>query len=447
VRGMSRLPGRKLCLLVSDGFLDGSGTRESRSIDLRRVLDAATRSGTVVYSLDTRGLVTGSADAGTVGTSSVMPGLQSRVDRQVEELLRDTLTTLADGTGGFLVRGTDLAGGLRRMLEDNETYYLLAYEPTNTQRDGRFRKIEVRLRGRAGLDARTRKGYFAPDAKAEAARSRAAAGTATTAAPLAPAEALTALAAPMAAGGIPVVLSAGFASLPPAGSQVLVRAHVDLAGVRWQHAGGRHRADLELVGGVFDAGGQPVGAPFGRRAELDVAVSELERARAAGLSYQQWIPLPPGRYEVRMLARERSLAQQGGATEHVDVPDLGHKKLALSAVFLSSPSPEAAAAAAAAAGRFKRGDSVSFQFYVYNAAVDGGATDLVYQAQVWSAGKAIAASRPQPARMQEKDGVPVAETNSLGLEGLAAGAYELRVVVDDRKARTTTLRRVPFTIH
>lgn len=105
--------------------------RESRSIDLRRVLDAATRSGTVVYTLDSRGLMTGS-DAGTTGSSAVLPGLQSRVDRQVEELLRDTLTTLAEGTGGFLVRGTgDLAGGLRRMLQNRPTTCSRTSRPTS----------------------------------------------------------------------------------------------------------------------------------------------------------------------------------------------------------------------------------------------------------------------------------------------------------------------------
>ena len=139
VRGFARMPGRKLALVVSDGFLDGAGSRESRSVDLRRVLDAATRSGTVVYALDSRGLLTGS-DASTT-TTGASPGLQARVARAAEQIKRDTLSTLSDGTGGFLIRGTnEPMGGLRRMLDDNEAYYLMAYESTNTKRDGRFRE-------------------------------------------------------------------------------------------------------------------------------------------------------------------------------------------------------------------------------------------------------------------------------------------------------------------
>jgi VWFA-related protein len=448
VRSFARMPGRKLALVVSDGFLDGAGSRESRAIDLRRVLDAATRSGTVVYALDSRGLLTGSdASTAAVGAS---PGVQARVDRAAEQIKRDTLTTLADGTGGFLIRGTnEPLGGLRRMLDDNEAYYLMAYESTNTKRDGRFRKIEVRIPSRPDLKVRTRTGYYAPDASKPAAASTRAAAPATVAPSLsiAPAEARALLSAPIDAGGIPVALRADYVDLPPAGSQVLVRAQVDLAKMRWQEAEGRHRADLELLGGVFDATGQPVGAPFGRRAELALDAPEYERAKASGLPFQQWLALPPGRYEIRLLARERGLVQQGGASLPVEVPDLKDKKLTMSGIFLSTASPGAPATTETVSHRFQRGASLSFQFYVYNPALDAeGHSDVVLQAQVWSGGKATAASPVQPVRLQQKDGVPVPETNVMALEGLAAGAYELRVVVQDRKAGATAFRKVPFTI-
>ena len=448
VRSFAPMPGRKLCLVVSDGFLDGAGSRESRAIDLRRVLDAATRSGTVVYALDSRGLLTG-ADASTAAVGA-SPGVQARVERAAEQIKRDTLTTLADGTGGFLVRGTnDLMGGLRRMLDDNEAYYLLAYEPINTKRDGRFRKIEVRLPRRPDLKVRTRSGYYAPDASKPATPTRAAAPAAPASSlPVAPAEARAVLSAPIDAGGIPVALRADYLDLPPAGSQVLVRAQVDLSKMRWQEAEGRHRADVELLGGVFDSTGQPVGMPFGRRAELALDPKEYERALTAGLQYQQRLALPPGKYEVRLVARERGLVQQGGASQSVEVPDLKEKKLAMSGLFLSTASAGAAATTETVSHRFMRGASLSFQFYVYNPALDAdGRSDVVLQAQVWSGGKATAASPVQPVRLQQKDGVPVPETNVMGLEGLPAGAYELRVVVQDRKGSATTFRRVPFTIN
>ena len=38
--------------------------------------------------------------------------------------------------------------------------YAIGYYPTNTRRDGRFREVQVYVDG-AGLQARTRRGYYA----------------------------------------------------------------------------------------------------------------------------------------------------------------------------------------------------------------------------------------------------------------------------------------------
>ena len=57
MQGLAPLPGRKVVVLVSDGFLVGLGAAENRAYDVRRITDAATRSGVVLYSLDTRGLI------------------------------------------------------------------------------------------------------------------------------------------------------------------------------------------------------------------------------------------------------------------------------------------------------------------------------------------------------------------------------------------------------
>ena len=145
------------------------------------------------------------------------------MERLSAQEFRETLTAVANDTGGFLVRGTnELAVGLRRMLEDNDTYYLMAYEPANTKRDGKFRKIEVRLPRRSGLVVRTRKGYLAPDDRNRPERL---AATGPTVGPVAApaldeAEARTALASPIPPNGTPLRLVVDYLDLPPAGSQV-----------------------------------------------------------------------------------------------------------------------------------------------------------------------------------------------------------------------------------
>jgi hypothetical protein len=453
VRQLVALPGRKICLLVSDGFYLGRGTDQDRTRDMQRVIDAATRSGAVVYTLDSRGLTGGEWREAGVRSADAPPGLQQSVGTQSQQLLRENLSALADGTGGFAVKGTnDLESGLRRILADNDAYYLLSYEPTNTKRDGRFRKLEVRLAGHPGLVVRTRKGYYAPDDKAP---DRATAATSFYL--LDEAEARAALGSPAPEGGVAVQLAAAYVDLPPVGPQALVGAHVDLERLGWRKEGKRERATLEIVGGVYDAAGQPVGAAFGKKADLDLSADEAKRARARGLEFQQTMPLSPGSYEVRLLARDAERRTLGGARDKIDVPDLASRKLALSSVFLSSSAPTGTSAKDAPSGaalqsvqtrrRFRSTEELAFQVYVYNPVVDEkGASDVVLQAQLRANGQLLAASKPLPVTFQEKDGVPVPQTNGMGLAGLPAGPCELRIVVVDKKANATAFRDVAFTI-
>ena len=456
LRGLSSLPGRKLCLLVSDGFLVGKGTSEERTGLLRQVTDAATRSGAVVYALDARGLTPGGADASVSGP--VMdPGLRERVAKLEKEESRETLQRLARDTGGLLVRETnDLGAGLGRMLADNEAFYLLAYEPANAKRDGRFRKIELRLPRHADFAVRTRAGYLAPDDRKPGKappRARLALPSLVAGPPALDAATLrTVLGAPVPPNGIPVLVTADYLDLPPEGPQAIVQARVDVAGLRWQQVDGRHKTDVEVLAGVYDANGNPVGLPFGRSFALDLAAPEYRQTREDGLRYAHRLPLSPGRYEIRVIVREPVLAPLGGASQSLEVPDLGTRTLTLSSLFVSTTSGAGAGEGEALRDaqllrRFTRSDTLYFQIYVYNALPDEkDATDVVLQAQIRSGKDLIAASRPQAVTFQQKDGLPLPQGNGMSLESLAPGAYELRVVVADRKADATAYRSVAFTI-
>ena len=51
--------------------------------------------------------------------------------------------------------------GVKRIVDDVSSYYLLGYYSTNAKLDGRFRSIKVRVK-RSGVDVRARRGYKAP---------------------------------------------------------------------------------------------------------------------------------------------------------------------------------------------------------------------------------------------------------------------------------------------
>ncbi len=82
-------------------------------------------------------------------------------------LSQDSLRVMGDETGGFaVVNRNDFRDAFQRIVDDNSSYYVMGYYSTNDRRDGRFRKIEVRLPDRPGLTVRARKGYVAPRGKA-----------------------------------------------------------------------------------------------------------------------------------------------------------------------------------------------------------------------------------------------------------------------------------------
>lgn len=78
---------------------------------------------------------------------------------------RARLQQLTDATGGhavFPLSMKDVEKAYARIVEEVRAQYLIGYVSTNPARDGKWRKVEVRVKGRSGgLKLSTRKGYFA----------------------------------------------------------------------------------------------------------------------------------------------------------------------------------------------------------------------------------------------------------------------------------------------
>lgn len=165
---MQELPGRKAIVLVSEGFamfgpgMDNGGVEYA----IKQLVDRANRAGVVIYALDPRGLVvTGLSAADNTGGMSAHA--VSNLAFQRGSALRETqngLRYIAGETGGFaVVDNNDLAGGLRRVLDDQRGYYLIGYQPEpgtfGTDTRGRFRNVKVRVT-RPKVHVRTRAGFY-----------------------------------------------------------------------------------------------------------------------------------------------------------------------------------------------------------------------------------------------------------------------------------------------
>lgn len=72
------------------------------------------------------------------------------------------LTYLAQQTGGFaILNNNDLSGGVRKVLDD-QSYYLIGYEPDSDTFDAktrRFNKLEIKVKNK-DLKVRYRSGFF-----------------------------------------------------------------------------------------------------------------------------------------------------------------------------------------------------------------------------------------------------------------------------------------------
>lgn len=132
--------GRKAIILVSDGVDQGSEVTE------KEALEAAHRSDTMIYAI---GIADPDYYRRTVGRSYRGSGV---------------LKKLAEETGGRAIFPSG-PGELREAFEQIATelrsQYSLGYTPTNRARDGRFRKIKIKVK-RRGLRVQARRGYYAP---------------------------------------------------------------------------------------------------------------------------------------------------------------------------------------------------------------------------------------------------------------------------------------------
>jgi VWFA-related protein len=458
-RGLAGVTGRKALFLVSNGFLTGISTHSTTHFDLRRIADAGTRAGVVVYSLDVAGLRAAPPGAGAASQRRPVPatiGTIEAMHRRSEAATRDAMHALAADTGGFLAENSnDIRAGLREMLKDTEAYYVLAYEPTNTQRNGSFRRIEVRVPGVPGAKVRTRSGYFAPDdrhlevaAGAAAARARRAEQRRTEMR-----AALTSL-APLAA--IPVRLSADFVSLDGAATEVVVSGSVDVGMLPFVRRPDRRQATVETAALVYDEAGAVAATLETERTSMDLTDADYEQLRRRGVPYQRAVLLKPGRYQVRLAVREDATGLLGSAWQRVEVPDLAPGRLSLSSLFLlrddgpsaAAASPEAIPALHSAQGRplFGRTESLYVQLYAYNPKRDAsGQVNLVSQAQVLRGGDLLATAAPEPMVETATSG-PVPHLSRIKLARLEPGDYVLRVTVTDRNAGEMVARAVAFSV-
>lgn len=159
--------GRKNLIWLSSDFPVGlehallespSAQNENYYREIAEVSSALSSSQIAVYPIDIRGLQSDEMDVSLLRAPSSAQRAR-RIDMQWST--QSAMKDIADQTGGeAFYNRNDLAGAMRRSLDEGANYYTLAYAPLNQEWNGMYRRIQVRVAVQ-GAKTRHRSGYYA----------------------------------------------------------------------------------------------------------------------------------------------------------------------------------------------------------------------------------------------------------------------------------------------
>jgi VWFA-related protein len=299
--------GRKSVILVSEGFIYDPNLSEFKD-----VVQASRRGNAAMYFLDARGL----AGMPTFFTAEFGPPIDTR---DIGAVFLDTLQeaegaeSLAADSGGFSIKNTnDLGKGIQRIADESRSYYLLGYNSSNASKDGRFRKVSVKVPGRKGLTIRARKGYFAP------LEGKTIAKKAETVDPVIQA----ALDSPYQEQGVPIRTTAYVFDETLLGkASALLAADVDISKFAFQEKDGRFQDTLDFLIVVAH---RETGEFFryDQKIEMNLRPATRERLAASWYPVVRDFELAPGGYQAKIVVRDKNNGRVGTVIHEFEVADL-----------------------------------------------------------------------------------------------------------------------------
>jgi len=306
VRRISAMPGQRVIILASPGFLV---VDELRPEELE-VVDRAVRSNVVISSLDARGLYT-QDPAGDIADRQYdvnVTRAKFAYQQQEDIAVADPLAEMAAGTGGtFIQNSNDFDAGLRRLASAPEYIYLLGFSPDNLKSDGSFHALKVKLAPPSKLNLQARRGYYAPrhdEDQAAAAKQ----------------ELEDALFSRDEIHDLNVDLHTQFFKSNESDAKLTVIAGISLKQVPLRKEGGRNRDDLTVVSAVFDNDGNFISGVT-KTVELrlkDDTVQKLADGRP--LTIRTPFDVHPGKYVVRLVVRDAEGKLMSAENSVVDIP-------------------------------------------------------------------------------------------------------------------------------
>ena len=313
----------KKSLLYFSGGIQRDGIENQAS--LRATINSAVRANLAIYSVDTRGLqaVTALGDASTGslrGTGAYSGGaLLNNMNNNFAT--QEMMGTLSSDTGGkAFFDSNDFAPAFAQVERDTSAYYAIGFRSTNPVRDGKYRKLTIKI-NRPGVKLEYRPGYYAPaDFKHSGHEDR-------------ERELEEQLASDLPATDIAVYLDALYFRLNENRFLVPVSLIVPGSQIPFVKGGDKDKATLDIIGSVIDEVKRPIGSA---RQTIKLNLDPSLAARQKNIQYTTSFSLPPGKYQVKFVVRENQTGRMGSFVADITLPDMKKSPLKMSSIVLAS---------------------------------------------------------------------------------------------------------------
>ena len=311
-----------------------SGMNQSgadNQVQLRRTIDRAVRANVSIYAADMRGLqaMVPGGEASQASTRGVSPFSGASVTNQFTHLAatQDTLTTMAEDTGGRAFFDSNNFGDVfKRVVQDTSAYYVLGFSSTNPARDGRFRRIAVRV-GQPDVKLEYRSGYyaardFAHSTKVDREQ-----------------QLQDQMASDLSATDLSAYVAAAYFRL--AENRFFVPVSIVVPGyqVPFTRETDKNKATIDVLGLMRDAEKRPVGRI---RDTVKLGGDGAHDLKRKTVQYETGFELAPGKYHLKVVLRENLDGTMGSYETDLLVPDLKRDAVKVSSVVVGTQMQEGA---------------------------------------------------------------------------------------------------------
>ena len=317
----------KKSLLYFSGGIQRDGIENQAS--LHAAINASVRANMSIYSVDARGLEAisplGDASTGSLRGTGAYNGaaLQNNLDSNFNT--QEVMATLSSDTGGkAFFDSNDFSPAFQRIQQDTSAYYVIGFRSTNPVRDGRYRRLTIKI-NQPNVKIEYRPGYYAPADYKHANRDER------------ERQLQEQLATDLPATDVEVYLQAYYFRSDKGSATPRFYVPVSLivpgSQIPFVKGGDRSKATLDIIGELKNTAGQDMAEI---RQTVKLAIDDSQQVSRKNIQYTTGFTLPLGKYHLKFVVRENQTGRMGSFETDINLPDLKKFPLKLSSVVLSS---------------------------------------------------------------------------------------------------------------